>query len=100
MRFSERIQFESGPTAVRRAISGYVARRFPRASDVIQWDPSGRRATGSKMGASGTLMLSGTGPTTLEISAVVGLPASLLITKAKVRKYLREAITDLKKTTP
>jgi hypothetical protein len=52
------------------------------------------------MGASGTLTLSGTGPTTVEISATVGLPASLLVTEAKVRRYLLEALSDIKKATP
>ena len=97
MKFSEQVRFESPPAEVRRAITDYVARRFPQAADVIQWDRGGKRASGSKMGASGTLELSGTGPTTVDISASVGLPASLLVSEAKVRKYFRQALDDLKK---
>lgn len=100
MKFSEQVRFESAPAVVRRAISDYVARRFPKASDVIRWDATGRRAHASKMGASGVLTLTGSGPTFVEVDAKVGLPASLLVTEAKVRRYFRQAVLDIKKVVP
>jgi hypothetical protein len=52
------------------------------------------------MGASGTIQLSGSGPTLVEITATVGLPASLLVSEAKVRRYFLNAVDELKRTTP
>lgn len=100
MNISERIEFDSPPDHVRRAIIHYVDRRVPRASEFIRWDKAGRNATASKMGASGSIRLSGDGPTVVEIEGKVGLPASLLVTEDRVRAYLREAIRDLKQQTP
>jgi hypothetical protein len=100
MKFTERVSFQSPPSEVRRAIRSYLSKRFPRAADAIHWDSGGRRASGSGMGASGTLTLSGKGPTVVEIDASVGLPASLVVTEEKVRRYLRQALAEIHKSVP
>ena len=100
MEISTQVRFKSEPAVVRRAILDYVARRYPRAADYISWDRSGRRAAASKMGASASLELLGDGPTTVDISARIGFPASMAVSESRLRRYLDEAIRDLKKTTP
>jgi hypothetical protein len=100
MEFETQVRFESPPAAVRRAIMDYVADRFPKAADHISWDSTGTRATGSKMGASGTVRLTGRGPTVVEIHARIGFPASMAVSESRLRRHLEEAVRDLKKTTP
>lgn len=100
MEFDTQIRFESSPADVRRAIMDYVADRFPRAADFITWDSSGTRASGSKMGASGSLRLTGGGPTIVDVHAKIGFPASMAVTETGLRRHLDEAIRDLKKKTP
>lgn len=100
MTFSEEVRFESSPARVRQAIVDYVSRRFPRALSAIHWDAAGIRARASRMGARGTLCLRGQGPTILQIDASVGLPASLLVSRATVRRYFRQAVKELKKIAP
>ena len=100
MELETQIRFESPPAAVRRAIMDYVADRYPKAADSIAWDRSGTRASGSKMGASGSLVLTGRGPTIVEIRARIGFPASIAVSEARLRRELDRAIRDLKKTTP
>jgi hypothetical protein len=97
---SLQIRFKSPPRTVRRAIMDYVADRYPKAVDYFSWDPTGTRATGKKMGASGSLELTGDGPTTLDIQGKLGFPASLMVTEEQVRDYLDEAIRELKARTP
>src|SRR6185436_18342491 len=100
MELETQIQFESGPAAVRRAIMDYVADRFPKAADFITWDATGTRASGSKMGASGSLRLTGRGPTIVDLHAKIGFPASMAVTETRIRRSFDQAIRDLKKTTP
>lgn len=100
MIISEKVSFSSPPELVRGAITGYVERRYPRALDFVKWDSTGTRASASTMGATCSLVLSGEGPTEVDIQGKVGFPASLAVSEAKVRKYLSEAIRDLKKTIP
>jgi len=100
MKISHEVEFLSGPADVRRAIMDYVAGKFPKATDFIIWDQTGTEAKGSKMGASGSLVLSGHGPTRVRLDAKIGFPASLAITKAKIEETLDKAIRDLKKKTP
>ena len=100
MTISLQIRFKSPPSAVRRAIMEYVADRYPKAIDYFEWDEKGTRATGKKMGASGSLELSGDGPTTLDIQGKLGFPASLMVSEDQVRDYLDEAIRELQAKTP
>lgn len=100
MTISLQIQFKSPPSRVRRAIMDYVADRYPKAVDYFSWDATGTRATGKKMGASGSVELSGDGPTTVDIQGKVGFPASMVVTEEQVRDYLDKAIRDLKARTP
>ena len=100
MEFSTQITFDSPPADVRKAILDYVASRFPKATDFIEWDSTGTRASASKMGASGTLRLSGRGPTRVEINAKIGFPASMAISETRLRRQFDEAVRDLKKKTP
>lgn len=100
MEIEKQIQFESSPAAVRRAIMDYVADRFPRAAEFITWNASGTEASGSKMGASGTLRLSGRGPTVVDLHARIGFPASMAVSESRIRRTLDDAIRDLKKKTP
>lgn len=100
MEFETEVRFESTPAAVRRAIMDYVADRYPKAADYITWDPTGTRASGAKMGASGTVRLTGRGPTVVEIRARIGFPASMAVSESRLRRHLEQAIRDLKKTTP
>jgi hypothetical protein len=100
MEIDTQVRFESSPSAVRRAIMDYVADRFPRAAEFITWDAAGTQASGSKMGASGTLRLSGRGPTVVDIHAKIGFPASMAVSESRVRSTLDQAIRDLKKKTP
>ena len=100
MTISLQIRFKSPPKAVRRAIMDYVADRYPKAVDYFEWDATGTRATGKKMGASASLELSGDGPTTVDIEGKLGFPASLMVTEEQVRDYLDEAIRELKEKTP
>ena len=100
MTISLQIRFKSPPSAVRRAIMDYVADRYPKAADYFSWDETGTRATGKKMGASGSLELSGDGPTTLDIEGKLGFPASLMVSEDQVRTYLDEAIRELQAKTP
>jgi hypothetical protein len=94
------IEFKSGPSVVRRAIMDYIADRYPKAVDYFSWNATGTRATGKKMGASGSVELVGDGPTTVDIEGKLGFPASLMVTEEQVRDYLDEAIRDLKARTP
>ena len=100
MDISEQVGFESPPALVRQAIIGYVESKYPRALDFIKWDSTGTRASASTMGASCSLVLSGAGPTILDIEGKVGFPASLAVSEAQVVQYLRQAIQDLKERTP
>lgn len=100
MDISERVRFDSPPALVREAIRGYVKSRYPQAADFVKWDSTGRRASASTMGASGSLRLSGSGPTVVEIEGKIGFPASLAVSKDQVLKHLHQAIRDLKKQTP
>ena len=100
MEIDKQIHFDSSPAAVRRAIMDYVAGRFPRAAEFITWDAAGTQASGSKMGASGTLRLSGRGPTVVDLHAKIGFPASMAVTESRIRRTLDDAIRDLKKKTP
>jgi len=97
---SMQIKFKSPPSTVRRAIMDYVADRYPKAVDYFSWDATGTRATGKKMGAYGSVELSGDGPTTVDIEGKLGFPASLMVTEDQVRGYLDQAIRDLKAKTP
>lgn len=98
MDFSTQVQFESPPEDVRAAIMDYVTRKYPRAADYITWDPSGSVATGSRMGASGTVRLSGDGPTIVDIKAKIGFPALLAVSESRIRKTLDQVVRDLKKS--
>jgi hypothetical protein len=100
MKISEQIRFDSPPELVRGAITGYVERRYPRALDFVKWDSTGTRASASTMGASCSLVLSGEGPTVVDIQGRLGFPASLAVSESQLRKYLDQAIRDLKKTIP
>ena len=100
MDISEQVGFESSPALVRQAIIGYVESTYPRALGFIKWDSTGTRASASKMGASCSLVLSGAGPTVLDIKGKVGFPASLAVSEAQVLHYLRQAIQALKMKTP
>ena len=100
MTISLQIRFKSPPSAVRRAIMDYVVDRYPKAAGYITWDPTGTRASGSKMGASGTVRLTGRGPTVVEIRARIGFPASMAVSESRLRRDLEQVIRDLKKTTP
>ena len=100
MKISEQIRFESAPGLVRKAITGYVRSKYPKALDYIHWDSSGSRASASKMGVSCSLVLSGTGPTIVDISGKIGFPASLAVSEAEVRRYLNQGIREIKQATP
>jgi hypothetical protein len=100
MNISEQVGFESSLALVRQAITGYVESKYPRALTFIKWDSTGTRASASKMGVSCSLVLSGADPTVVDIKGRIGLPASLAVSEDQVRKYLRQAIRDLKKKTP
>jgi hypothetical protein len=100
MELDLQVRFESSPAAVRRAIMDYVADRYPKAAEFITWDSSGTRASGSRMGASGSLRLTGRGPTIVDLHARIGFPASMAVTETRIRRSFDQAIRDLKKTTP
>lgn len=100
MKISTEIEFKSAPAKVRRAIMDYVEGLYPKAADYITWNATGTRASGSKMGASGSLRLSGDGPTVVHLEAKIGFPASLAVSRAKVEETLDKAVRDLKKKTP
>jgi len=100
MDFETQVRFESPPAVVRRAIMDYVADRYPKAADYITWDSTGTRASGSKMGASGTMRLTGKGPTIVEIQARIGFPVSMMVSEIRLRRQLDQAVRDLKKKTP
>jgi hypothetical protein len=100
MEFETQVRFESPPGVVRRAIMDYVADRYPKAADYFSWDSAGTRASGSKMGAAGTVRLTGKGPTLVEIRARIGFPASMMVSEVRLRRHLDQAIRDLKKKTP
>jgi hypothetical protein len=94
-----RVEFDSSPAIVRRAISKYVERFYPYAVSYMVWDESGRSVSASKMGASGSIVLSGSGTTTVEISGDIGFPASLFVSEKRVREGLDQAIRDIKRKT-
>lgn len=100
MEFSTEIQFESDPAVVRQAIMTYVTGKYPKAADYITWDSTGTRASGSKLGASGLVLLSGDGPTIVRIQAKIGFPASMAVSRGEVERYLDQAVRDLKQSTP
>jgi hypothetical protein len=53
----------------------------------------------SNLGASGSITLSGSGPTTVRINGDIGFPASLFVSEKLVRMGLDQAIRDIKKKT-
>ena len=53
----------------------------------------------SNLGASGSIVLSGSGPTRVEVSGDIGFPASLFVSEKTVRLGLGLAIRDIKKKT-
>jgi hypothetical protein len=53
----------------------------------------------SNLGASGSITLSGSGPTTVRINGDIGFPASLFVSEKLVRIGLDQAIRDIKKKT-
>ena len=55
--------------------------------------------TASGMGASCSIVLSGSGPTVVEVNGDIGLPASLFVSDKLVKQGLGQAIRDIKKKT-
>jgi hypothetical protein len=100
MEISLQYRFKSPPDVVRRALVEYVQRKFPKASKYVAWDPDGTRASGKKMGVSGTLELRGEGPTVVDLSGRVGFPASLTVTERQIRSAVDEAFRDLQSVIP
>jgi hypothetical protein len=93
------VDFDSSPAALRRAINGYVRTMYPQAVPYLKWDASGTSLSASKLGASCSIVLSGTGPTVVDISGEISFPASLFVSEDQVRKGLQQAIRDVKKRT-
>ncbi len=100
MELYEEIRFASAPALVRAAILAYLRSHFPEAMAHITWDSSETHASGSRFGASGTLELSGAGPTLVILKVRIGFPASLSVSKAQLKTRLNQAIDDLKSAVP
>ena len=100
MDISEEVRFSSPPALVREAVLAYLEKHFPQALPFVKWDSTKSRASASRLGASGTLDLGGTGPTILILKAHVGFPASLSISEEQVRAHLSQAIGELQKKAP
>lgn len=98
MNFSTQVEFQKPPAEVRAAIMDYVTRKYPKAAEYFEWDKAGRVAKGSKMGASGSVRLLGEGPTTVEIRAKIGFPASLAVSEAQIRSAVDQVVKDLQKS--
>jgi hypothetical protein len=96
---SVRVEFDSPPSVVRNAITRYVKTCYPQAVSYLKWDETGMAVSASDLGASGSIMLSGSGPTIVEICGDIGFPASLFVSEKQVRSGLGQAIRDIKKRT-
>lgn len=94
-----RLDFNSSPAKIRRAINAFVASRYPQAVPYLTWDSTGTQLSASKMGASCSIVLSGKGPTVVDVNGDIGFPASLFVSTELVRKGLDQAIRDIKKKT-
>ena len=92
--------FTSPPDLVREGILEALTVRAPQIVHLLQWDSSGTRASGSKMGGKGTLELVGEGPTTATVKFSIGFPASLKYSEAEAEIALRQAIKELKSRVP
>jgi hypothetical protein len=88
--------FKSRPEDTRAGITAALQARVPEFAHLLQWNSDGITASGSTMGARGTLALEGEGPTTMTISFSIGFPASLKYSEADAERALREAIKELK----
>ena len=93
------VEFDSPPPVVRRAILRYIQSSYPQAVPYLKWDAEGTSLSASNLGASGSILLSGSGPTLVEISGDIGFPASLFVSEKTVRQGLTQAIRDIKKKT-
>src|SRR5262245_30437115 len=89
-------QFRSRPEEIRAAITDALQSRVPEFAHLLQWNSDGVTASGSRLGARGTLALEGFGPTTLTLTFSIGFPASLKYSEADAERALREAIKELK----
>jgi len=96
---SVRVYFNSSPAQVRRAINGYLGRYYPQAMPYIKWDASGASMSAAGMGASCSIVLSGSGPTVVDVNGDIGFPASLFVSDKVARQGLGDAIRDIKKKT-
>jgi hypothetical protein len=96
---SVQVEFDSPPSVVRNAIIKYVKTYYPQAVSYLKWNETGRAVSASDLGASGSIILSGTGPTIVQISGDIGFPASLFVSEKQVRSGLSQAIRDIKKRT-
>ena len=92
--------FKSGPAAIRKALRETLDARVPEFAHLLQWDEEGRRSSGSKLGAKGSVELIGDGPTTLTMTFSIGFPASLKMSEEKAARMLREELKELKARVP
>jgi hypothetical protein len=92
--------FKSGPEEVKAGIMEALKAKVPDFVHLLKWNPDGRKASGSKYGAKGTLELEGEGPTTATVTFSIGFPASMKYSEEDAAQALREAIRDLKKRVP
>jgi hypothetical protein len=88
--------FKSPPAKVKAGIMEAFAERFPDFVHLLKWDPDGRTASGSKMGAKGKLELEGEGPTTATVTFSIGFPASMKYSEEDAAAALKQAIKELK----
>jgi len=96
---SVQVEFDSPPSVVRNAITRYVKTCYPQAVSYLRWNEAGTAVSASDLGASGSIILSGSGPTVVQICGDIGFPASLFVSEARVRSGLSQAIRDIKKRT-
>lgn len=92
--------FDSSPAKVRAGIMETLTERVPQFVHLLKWNSDGTKASGSKMGAKGTLELEGKGPTTATMTFTIGFPASMKYSEADAARELRRAIKDLKSRVP
>ncbi len=96
----EEVRFASAPALVRSAVLAYLQSHYPEVISQIAWDSSERHASASRLGASVSLELSGTGPTLMILKGRIGFPAALAVSEAQVKTYLDQAIRDLQSAVP
>ena len=92
--------FTSNPTVLRQGIIDILGEKVPEVLDLLTWNDQLTHASGSKMGASFTLEVSGEGPTVLKVTGSIGFPASLKHSEGEVKYKIQDAINELMKRIP